>query len=309
MRLPVFNPSSPPAAEIARLFHGVLIMSYVIAALVAFLVGWALYKYRAQPGAAEPESQRHGHRNLEIAWTAIPLLVLTGVFTMMVLVMRSTEPVNRPRHADLQILGWQWWWQLRYPNGVIAANEIHIPTGKRLNVEVLGADVIHDFWVPELAPKMDAIPGRDNYIWLEADRPGTYLGTCAEYCGAEHAWMRIRVIAQAPADYQRWLAGQAATPPPPQTAEAKRGEQLFRNLTCINCHRIAGTPATATVGPDLTHVASRETLGAGVMNNTPENLKRWITNPQEIKPDVRMPNMHLTDEQAGAITAYLETLK
>jgi cytochrome c oxidase subunit 2 len=308
--MPVFNPSSPPAAEIARLFHGVLILSYAIAALVAFLVGWALYRYRARPGQTDDTvAQGHGHRNLEIAWTAIPLIILTGVFIAMVLVMRRTEPVNRPEHADLTVRGWQWWWELRYPNDVIAANEIHIPTGKRLNVEVIGGDVIHDFWAPELAPKMDAIPGRRNYIWLEADRPGTYLGACAEYCGQEHAWMRIRVIAQAPEDYSRWLAQQAEIPPPPDTPEAIRGKELFHDLTCINCHRIAGTMAAATVGPDLTHIASRTTLGAGVVDNTRENLKRWITNPQEIKPGVRMPDMHLTDEQAEALTAYLETLK
>jgi cytochrome c oxidase subunit 2 len=209
----------------------------------------------------------------------------------------------------MRITGHQWWWEVRYANGAYGANEIHIPAGVRVPVWILGADVIHDFWVPELGPKVDAIPGRTTALWLEAERPGTYLGACAEYCGTEHAWMLIRVIAQPAAEYQDWLAAQAAAPATPGGADASHGAQLFRERTCINCHAIQGTEATARVGPDLSHVAARETLGSGVVRNTAENLARWIADPNRIKPGVLMPNLKLTPDDNRAIAAYLETLR
>jgi cytochrome c oxidase subunit 2 len=176
-------------------------------------------------------------------------------------------------------------------------------------VWILSADVVHDFWVPELGPKIDAVPGRTNAIWIQADHPGEYRGFCAEYCGTQHAGMMFRVIADAPAAYADWLASQANPPAPPPGGDPARGAQLFRERTCINCHAITGTESTARVGPDLTHIASRQSLGANVLRNTPENLARWIRDPQQIKPGVLMPNMKLAEDEVRALTAYLETLR
>jgi cytochrome c oxidase subunit 2 len=252
-------------------------------------------------------------RWIEIVWTLVPLVLLIVVFVFTVKVMVATEP-SRAEGAgaepDLIVVGHQWWWEARYPkSGSVAANEIHCPVGTRWLVRVESADVIHDFWVPPLGPKIDAVPGHPNYVWLQADAPGTYLGTCSEYCGAEHAWMRIRVVAQAPTDFERWVDEQERLPAPPTAAEAVRGARLFEQQTCVSCHQVRGTPANAMVGPDLTHVASRTTLGAGVMTNTPQHLTAWLENPQAIKPGIRMPDLHLSQSDAQALTAYLETLK
>ncbi len=231
------------------------------------------------------------------------------IFFFTVKIMYSTEPDSLPPSPEIQITGKQWWWQVQYANGAYTANEVHIPTGRRIAVWILGGDVIHDFWVPELGPKVDAVPGRTNALWLEADRPGIYRGWCSEYCGAEHAWMLIRVIAQPPEEYAAWLAAESQPAAAAASPDAQRGAELFRERTCINCHAIQGTSAGARVGPDLTHVAGRDTLGAGIIRNTPDNLARWIKDPHQIKPGVLMPNVKLSDDEVRQMTAYLETLK
>ena len=167
--------------------------------------------------------------------------------------------------------------------------------------------MIHCFWVPQLARKMDAIPGRDNYVWLEADRPGTYQGRCAEFCGTQHAWMNFKVYAHDADQYERWLAGARVVPPKATGADAVAGEQIFFSQTCVNCHTIEGTAATATIGPNLTHLAERKELGGGVLENTPGNLRRWLKNPQAIKPGCKMPNFNLSDEQVQQLVAFLES--
>ncbi|MEZ4616530.1 MAG: c-type cytochrome [Caldilineaceae bacterium] len=193
----------------------------------------------------------------------------------------------------------------------MTANEIHIPTGQPLLVQLASADVIHDFWVPKLGRKMDAIPGHPNQLWLQADQPGTYLGACAEFCGAQHAWMRLRVIAQSPTDFAAWQQAQRQSPPPPPATDtlASQGAKRFQALTCSNCHAIGGTPAQANAGPNLTHVASRQTLGAGVLENNPANLAQWLTNPQSVKPGNQMPHFQLSAADLQALVAYLETLQ
>jgi cytochrome c oxidase subunit 2 len=305
----VLNPVSPLSGDIASFFNGLFVLSCVIFGIVAMLIALALLRYRARPGHMQPAIQTTGHTVLEITWTVIPFAIVAVIFVFTLKGMYRTEPNEVPRNPEVQITGRQWWWEVRYPKDVYTANEIHVPVGRRVNAWILSSDVIHDFWVPELGPKIDAVPGRTNAIWIEADRPGTYMGACAEYCGMEHAWMLIRVVAQTPADYAAWLRAQSDAPPAPSAGDALRGAELFRDRTCINCHAIAGTNATARVGPDLSHVASRETLGAGVVRNTPENLARWIAGPQRIKPGILMPNLELSQDEIRAITAYLETLK
>ncbi len=176
-------------------------------------------------------------------------------------------------------------------------------------MQLESADVIHDFWVPQLARKMDLVPGLTNHIWLEAEKAGTYLGACAEYCGAEHAWMRFLVIAEPPAEFAAWATRQAQAAPLPAGGGAERGRQVFLQMTCANCHSIQGVCTATNVGPDLTHLATRRTLGATVLANTPAGLARWLRNPQAIKPGCRMPNLNLSEAQANSLVSYLETLR
>jgi cytochrome c oxidase subunit 2 len=192
---------------------------------------------------------------------------------------------------------------------VVTANEIHIPVGRKWLVRLESADVIHDFWVPALARKIQLIPGQTNHIWLEANAAGTYDGECAEYCGAQHSWMRFSVIAESPAAFNAWLLDQANPGTVPAMPSARSGLNSFQTLTCINCHSIRGVSVAANAAPDLTHVASRRILGGGALSNTETNLFHWLKNPQASKPGCFMPDLKLSDGQVGALTAYLETLK
>ncbi|MGH9742635.1 MAG: cytochrome c oxidase subunit II [Candidatus Acidiferrum sp.] len=250
---------------------------------------------------------------MEIAWTIAPILLLVYIFTITVHPMHESDPaVPDGRQPDLVIVGHQWWWEARYLDShVVTANEIHVPVEKRLLVRLESADVIHDWWVPQRGRKMDAIPGHPNLFWLEADAPGTDLGTCAEFCGAEHAWMLIRVIAQPDAKFELWTKRQLqiSLAPAPSDGDAAKGARLFQQLTCSRCHAIEGTSANAQIGPNLTHVTSRETLAAGVITNTLDNMAKWLSNPQTVKPECRMPNFELTKEQVHYLSAYLETLR
>ncbi|MGA8230312.1 MAG: cytochrome c oxidase subunit II [Candidatus Acidiferrales bacterium] len=307
-----FNPASGLAQPIAHLFLVLGIVMMAIFLLVTVLVLYASFRYRQRPGAVEPR-QEFGSKGLEVAWTIAPLILLVYIFTITVHAMRGADPgISTDRQPDMVIVGHQWWWEARYmASHIVAANEIHIPVGKLLLVRLESADVIHDWWVPQLGRKMDAIPGHPNLFWLEADVPGTYLGTCSEYCGAEHAWMRILVVAQPEVDFLQWTKRQLDVPPAPSADnDAALGAQLFlQQLTCANCHAITGTSAKGTIGPDLTHFAGRQTLAAGRLENSPANLSEWLSNPQAVKPGVHMPNFELTSGQVGQLTAYLETLK
>lgn len=306
----LFSPASPQAHSIMHLSVLIGIVMLAILALITGLVLYAVVRFRQRAGQPEPR-QVFGNSRVETAWTIGAVLVVTFLFVASIETMHRADPAPRPdEQPNLLIVAHQWWWEARYPqSGAVAANEIHIPAGQAWLVQLDSADVIHDWWVADLGRKMDAIPGHPNHFWIEADKPGTYLGTCAEYCGAEHAWMRIRVIAQSPPDFQAWQQHQLETPPAPKEGDAEAGSKLFGQLTCQSCHTIAGTPAKATIGPDLTHIASRQTLAAGRMDNSPDNLDKWISNPQNYKPGSHMPNFNLSHEQVHNLVAYLETLK
>jgi len=224
--------------------------------------------------------------------------------------MNRADPPPAPS-PDLVITGHQFWWQVDYPaSGAITANEIHIPVGKPLSVRLESKDVLHEFWVPELTRKMSNVPGQPNHIWLQADKPGTYIGQCSEFCGTQHAWMRILVVADEPSKFEEWQRaqlqpGQAAT----SDATAK-GLTLFQTSTCINCHAIRGVAgADLRVAPDLTHVGSRKQLGAGILENTAANMRLWVKSPQHVKPGALMPDFNFTDEQLDQISEYLSTLQ
>jgi len=306
--IPVFNPASPQGRAISELFFVVLLICGVILAIVTGLVAYNIIRHRARPGEGEPR-QIFGNRSLEILWTVVPFLALVWIFVITVRAMQASDaPASGP--ADLTVVGHQWWWEVRYREpAFVTANEIHIPVGKRLSVQLEAADVIHDFWAPQLARKMDMIPGLTNHIWLQADRAGTYLGACAEYCGAEHAWMRFLVIAQPPAEFAAWAAHQAERAPAPSSAPEEQGRDVFLQMTCVNCHSIEGVSTTTNVAPDLTHLATRRTLGAGVLQNTPADLTRWLKDPQAIKPGCKMPNLNLTKAQVNNLVSYFESLQ
>jgi cytochrome c oxidase subunit 2 len=290
----------------SAVFSLVLAIAAVIFLVVVAGVVYSVVRYRSRGLATEPR-QIFGSRNLEILWTVAPLLILTGLFIVTVRAMVLIDaPQETARPPDLVITGHQWWWEARYPNGVVVPWDIHIPTSRRLRARIESGDVIHDFWVPELARKMDAVPGRWSYIWLEADTPGSYAGTCSEFCGAEHAWMRFRVIAEPQADFETWLQNEARS-----TANDVPGlpERLFRDKGCAKCHTIVASEPSSGKGPSLAHLATRETLGGGVARNTPENLMLWLTDPQAAKPGNRMPNTPLTDDERRTLLAYLESLR
>jgi cytochrome c oxidase subunit II len=313
--VPVFNPASPLAKAIAEFFYFILIICGVVLAIVGGIITWSLARYRARPGEGEPP-QTTGNTPLEFAWTLIPLVLVGWMCFLAARTMGAADPEapKQGRAPDLVVVGHQWWWEARYPNsGAVTANEIHIPTGRRLLVELNSADVIHDFWAPRLSRKMDAVPGHPNRFWLQADAPGRYQGFCAEYCGTQHAWMQFLVFAQTPPEFANWEHQQAQAARQPAAGDAQRGARLFEQMTCANCHALQGTrpglPAGGQAGPDLTHLASRQTLAAGVVQNNAVNLRRWLENPQQIKPGTLMPNLKLTDAQVADLVRYLEGLK
>ncbi len=301
-----FDPASPQAGAIRDLFTSALLICGAVFLVVTCLLGYCVVRFRAKDDE-EPE-QIAGNTRLEIAWTIAPVLIVSWLLALTVRAMGTSDPPI-DRDPDVTIIAHQWWWEARYPSGVITANEIHVPVGRPLVVRLESSDVIHDFWVPELGRKLDATPGRTGNIWLEADRPGTYAGACAEYCGAQHAWMRILVVAETAAEFAQWQSHQLAAAPVAIEGSAARGAATFRSMTCVSCHAISGGTENARVAPDLTHIAARTTIGAGALPNTPAALAQWLHNPQEIKPGCHMPDAQLTDAQVSDLVAYLETLR
>jgi cytochrome c oxidase subunit II len=307
MHFSVFDPASPQASELLWLWD---VCMWVCGFLLAVVSGSILYiLFRFRQSRTREASQIAGNRKLEITWTAIPIALVAFLFAVSVMAARE---VDRPieREPDLIVTGHQWWWEVRYPSaGVITANEVHVPVGRDMLVAVEAADVIHDFWAPRLARKVDAIPGRRTFVWIRAERAGDYLGACAEFCGAQHAWMRFRVVAQEPAAYEAWLDAQAKPAADPATAEAQHGEQRFKDLTCVNCHTVRGVNSQNEDAPDLTHVAGRKMLAGERLPNTRENLRDWLHEPNILKPNCYMPNLKLSARDLASVTAYLETLR
>lgn len=305
----VLNPASPYARDIAHLFWITFWISMVILAFVTVFVIFNMVRYRDRGEGGLPP-QIEGNTIVEVTWTVIPLAILTVLFVLTMQTMAAVSPARHPKQDPLNVdvIGHQWWWEFRYPgSGVVTANEMHIPVGKTVKIRLTSDDVIHDFWVPQLGRKEDAVPGHPNTLVIEASKPGVYLGTCAEYCGAGHAWMRIRVYAQSEADFQSWLAQQAKPHSPPTTPNEIIGMGFF-DSACSACHNITGSgaPKGHDVAPDLTHLADRHTLAAGVLANTPANLRKWLEDPQAVKPGVHMPNLHLSKQQIDGLVAYLE---
>jgi cytochrome c oxidase subunit 2 len=303
------NPQSPQARAIFNLVIITGIVMVVIFAVVVGIVVYALLRFpRWREGERDPE-QGEGNKTIEIVWTAIPLGIVIMLFVLSARTMGISDPPPPPS-PDIVVIGHQWWWEARYTNsGAVVANEIHIPVGKPLALRLDSADVLHEFWLPELARKITTVPGHPNHIWIQADKPGTYLGFCSEFCGTQHAWMHFLIVAEPQEEFQKWEQAQLVAASPPVSKNAKNGLALFEQMSCMNCHAIKGTLASAQVAPDLTHFASRKQLGAGIAANTPENLRRWLRDPQQVKIGVKMPNFKFSDEQVADLADYIGTLK
>lgn len=303
-----------PIIPLTGLYLWLVVAAAAVALLIAVLVLVSVLRFRDRPGAGEPR-QTAGNRRLEIGWTSAAVAAVAIVFVFTVFGITSAfspgsvpDDLSANRKPDIVAVGHQWWWEFQYP-GFVTANELHIPVGRPVLVELRTADVIHDFWIPKLGEKMDMIPDHSNYVWLRADASGVYEGACAEYCGLQHAWMRLRAVAQPPQEYAAWTRAQAAPAAAPATPLARQGQQVFAARACGACHAIAGTAANGTAAPSLTHVGSRSILAAGRVPNTPANMAAFIRDPQALKPGSQMPNFHLSEEEIRALTEYLEGLR
>jgi cytochrome c oxidase subunit 2 len=293
------------------LTFGLLAISIAVVAIVCVLVLVAIVRARARTGTAavDIDSRAGGWVYFGVALSSF-VLVCALVWTVRVLARVNAPP--GPAALTIEVTGEQWWWKARYldkdPSRILTtANEIHIPVGKPVRVELLGADVIHSFWVPSLAGKTDAIPGQVNTAWIEASAPGRYRGQCAEYCGTQHAHMGFDIVADPPDAFAKWLGAQLAPAQEPMSEELKQGERDFE-FHCGACHTVRGTMAGGTVGPDLTHVMSRQSIAADTAPNSESMLAAWIANPQAIKPGTHMPTLQLPGRKIGDISAYLATL-
>ena len=270
---------------------------------------YVLIRYRRRRGDALPP-QTHGHLGLEIGWTIAPtaLIVLIAVFTVPVIFDNA-----RTASADaLQVraIGHQWWFEFQYPGlNVTTANELHLPVDQEVELLIESSDVLHSFWVPQLRGKLDMVPGRSGRMVVNPEETGTFLGQCAEFCGTAHALMKFTVVVESPDEFESWVARQLAERTPPEGELAQQGEELITTTGCSLCHTIRGTSAEQTLGPDLTHVGSRKHLAANVLENTPEEMARWLRDPQAIKPGNEMLALGLSEDQIEALVAYLDGLK
>jgi cytochrome c oxidase subunit II len=329
--LSIFNPASPPAESIRSLSVLVFAITAFIFVVVEGILFYSLFRFRRRAGGGTVEPpQVYGSKPIEIAWTAAPALI---VFVIVLVTARTlwevNEPPPKPQEGDntlfVTVIGHQWWWEYVYTHydgkelradpdqqPLITANELHVPAGEdgvphRVYLTLKSADVCHSFWVPRLGGKTDLIPGRVNSAWFQTDQPGLYVGQCAEYCGTQHANMLLRVIVDTPDEFDRWLANQES--PAERSPAGTEGRAVFLSQSCVNCHRVRGTPANGGYAPDLTHLMSRRTLAAGMVPNTPEQLRDWVDDPQRTKPGCLMPAFGLSVTDRDRIVSYLLTLR
>jgi cytochrome c oxidase subunit 2 len=300
------DPAGPGAARIEGLWWLVFwIAVSVFVIVMAFLFAALLRSRRREVEVSREVSW--GEPFIVISGVILPSLVLIAVFALS---LRDVHELSRPGEQpalEIEVVGHDWWWEVRYPNGAITANEIHIPVDEPVRLNLRTGDVIHSFWVPRLQGKTDNISGRVNHMWLEADRPGRYRGQCAEFCGLQHAKMAFYVVAESRATFDAW-ADRAAEPRRPVAGSAAAGQAVFLSSTCVGCHAVGGTTADARVGPDLTHLADRRTLFAGTVPNTERNLARIITDPQSVKPGAAMPPTQLSPGELQDLISYLGQL-
>ena len=305
-----FDPAGPAAEEIDGIYRLIWWLAIAVFVLVEAALVFAIFRFRNNKNLINGRpAPVHGNTRLEIIWTIIPaiLLVIIAVPTVQGIAKLSERDEDA---FQINVYGNQFYWEFEYPSIIGATgeplrvvDEVHIPVGTRIELTLRSNDVIHSFWVPRLAGKTDAIPGRENHMWLQADEVGTYIGQCAEFCGEAHALMRLTVVADTQEDFDDWVAEQRQ-PPPADPVEA--GRQIVETI-CATCHLVEGTAAQGTIGPELTTFATQDQI-AGVLENNEENLRAWLANPPGVKPGTAMPNLGLSEQQIDALVAYLYTL-
>ena len=322
-----FDAHGPASDQIARMSWFMTIVFLVVTAIMWGLIAWGFAKRRGTLAEHEPIDSGGGQAWIAIGGLAVPLLILTVIFVLglrllvafpihgtgavMAAGMHSDMPAMEP---DILIIGHQWWWEVHYLAGApdeqfTTANEVHIAAHRSVNIELQSRDVIHSFWVPSLHGKVDLIPGLPNFIRVEASEPGSYQGQCAEYCGAQHAHMRLLVVAQDAAEYEAWQQQQRKPSAEPDSPDAVAGQQLFLAGPCSLCHQIRGTVAGGRVAPDLTHFAARSYLAGNSFRNNDANLEAWVTHAQSLKPGALMPDLtQFSGVQLRQLVAYLRQL-
>ena len=297
------KPASHAAQAIADLWWVLFVVSVIVFFVVVTLVLVGALRRR---GGGEPNrtSSRGATRFVAIAGVVVPAIVVISLFFASVATLPAVSPAGKNARMTIDVVGRQWFWDVYYRNRTIrTSNEIHIPVGVPVEVRVTSEDVIHSLWVPRLNRKIDVIPGQTNSVVFDADKSGVFRGQCAEFCGVEHGLMALLVVAQPQAQFDRWLANQAR--PAPKSA----GLDAFVGSGCSGCHEISGAPQKSRYGPDLSHLGSRLSIGAGTLTNTPEHLADWIRDPQRIKPGNKMPDLGLSEPEIQILVRYLESLK
>jgi cytochrome c oxidase subunit II len=309
------DPRGPAAAKIASLWWVMFVLGTAVWVLVVVLMFAAILRRRRANEQLPPDDLNPDTgRRWPIFGLVFAVSILTIVFGFNIYTLRGVENPSGKPPLKIMVTGRRWWWEVRYPSGMETANELHIPAGTPVQIELRAYDVIHSFWVPQLHGKMDAIPLHINYLTIQADKPGIYRGECAEFCGLQHAHMGFLVIAQTKADYEAWLNSQDQPAANPADAALKKGQQVFLSQGCVFCHMIRGLDDSDIVrtnirlGPDLTHLASRATIAGASLTNTPGNLSGWVVDPQHIKPGAQMPENYLDSQDLQALIAYLESL-
>lgn len=298
-----------------RLGIGLGIVSILVVLVILGLLLGALLRRRAR--LADPAALAVSRDEGGMAWiyvgVGVSTTVLIGCAIWTIFTLAAIAMPARASEVTLQVTAAQWWWNVDYHDATPSrtfrvANEIHIPVGRPVRIELASQDVIHSFWIPQLGGKMDVIPGQTNVTWLEADRAGVYRGQCGEFCGAQHAHMAMEVVADAPEAYRAWVEHQLQDAVSPANEPERRGQAAFL-ANCAACHAVRGSGAGGIVGPDLTHLMSRRMIAAGTLENTPGNLAAWIADAQSIKPGSRMPTLALPGPELNAIVTYLQTLR
>jgi cytochrome c oxidase subunit II len=311
----MLQPSSVNATRISDLTWSIMAIAAFVFIVVEVLLIFTAVRYRRQPGAGIPR-QIAENIPLEIGWTSFPAIVLAVVFALTLGTLLAINPSAQSASSsqtgqvlNIRVIGHQWWWEFQYPDqGVTTANEMHIPVGTTVNLQLESADVIHSFWVPEMGNKKDAIPGLTGTLTYTATKPGRYSGQCAEFCGVQHALMQMQVVAETPDQFQAWVADQKA-PAAAATGVAAQGEQVFLASPCVGCHTIQGTKALGKIGPDLTHFASRARFAGAAFDNNTANLTSWLLDPQQLKPGNHMPNLGMTPTTVAQLVQFLQSLK
>lgn len=330
----ILNTAGPVAAKEAGLFWFILVVATIVFVAVEGLLIWSIVRFRERPNSPMPQ-QTHGNNAIELAWTIIPSIFL---FVVLIVTIATMFSLNQPtgQALNVQVVGHQWWWEFDYENAhITTADELVVPTGTVIHLDLKSDNVIHSFWVPQLTGKTDVVPGHQNTKWFQADTPGYYRGQCTEFCGLQHANMEFYVKALSPNDYQTWLTGQQQAAQKSNDPNVQAGMGLFASAGCEGCHGIVGVnlksftdpTANALIGPNLTHFGSRRLIAGGVLDWDPKscqvtgsgsnahivnqnscNLYKWLHDPQAVKAGNDMNIRQLSDTEIAQLVAYLESL-